>query len=336
MRSLILAICCLTLCAHAQTATDTAAAAASAASNQPPTLDAVMVTGEQPGPGLWKVSKGGHVLWILGAQYPLPKNMTWKAAEVEQTIGQSQVVIADASARLDISFFHKLTLLPAAYGARKNDNGATLKDMLPPAIYSRWQSLKAKYVGNDSGIERLRPMVAANELYGKALDKSGLARNGLIWDTIRGVAKKDHVRIVEPQASIAMDDPRQAIRDFKATDVSLDIACLDATMKRLEVDLAAMRDRANAWAVGDIEALKKLPAPSQQDACRAALSSNARMHEHVDAAMAQIDKTWLAAAEAALRDNANSFAVLPMDELLRSDRRLAMLRERGYSVEEPE
>jgi hypothetical protein len=37
------------------------------------TLETVLVTGEQPGPGLWKVSHGDHVLWILGAQYPLPK-----------------------------------------------------------------------------------------------------------------------------------------------------------------------------------------------------------------------------------------------------------------------
>jgi len=301
-----------------------------------PTLDAVLVTGEQPGPGLWKVSKNDHVLWILGAQYPLPKDITWKAREVEQAIGASQVVIADASAKIELSFWHKLTLLPAVYGARKNADGATLKDVLPPEMYARWLALKAKYIGHDNGVERLRPMVAANELYDKALAKSGLARNGMIWDRIRALAKQDRVRIVEPEASIPLEDPKQAIHDFAAIDTKLDAQCLAATMTRLETDLAAMRERANAWAVGDLDALKKLPSPSQQDACRAALSSNARMHEKVDAAMRQIDATWLAAAEAALRDNASSFAVLPMDELLRPDRRLAMLRERGYQVEEPE
>ena len=300
------------------------------------TLDSVMVTGEQPGPGLWKVTKGDHTLWILGAQYPLPKHMTWKATEVEQAIAQSQVVIADASAKLELNFFHKLTLLPAVYSARKNDNGASLKDILPPPVYARWETLKAKYIGHDDGVEHLRPLVAANELYGKALDKSDLARNGLIWNTIRSVAKKDHVKIVEPEASIPLDDPRQTIRDFKDTSADLDVQCLAATMNRLETDLSMMRDRANAWAVGDVDALRKLPSPSQQDACRAAVSSNARLRGQVDAAMKQIDQTWLAAAEQALRDNENSFAVLPMDELLRPDRRLAMLRDRGYAVEEPE
>jgi len=319
-------------------AQDTAPAAptTAAAPDAPTTLEPVLVTGEQPGPGLWKVSKGDHVLWILGAQYPLPKNITWRGRDVEQTIAQSQAVIADATPKLELNFFHKLTLLPAVYGARKNEDGETLQQILPAELYTRWLALKAKYIGNDSGIERLRPMVAANELYEKALAKTGLARSGLIWDTVRAAAKKNRVRIVEPQAQIPLDDPRQTIRDFKATTGNLDIDCLAATMTRLETDLSAMRDRANAWAVGDIEALRNLPAPSQQEACRAAVSSNPRLREQLQEGMARMDQAWLAAVEQSLRDNASTFAVLPMDELLRNDRRLAMLQSRGYTVEPPE
>jgi hypothetical protein len=329
-RFIALAGCALAMfCAHAQSPPAT-----------PPqdttTLDTVLVTGEQPGPGLWKVSKGDHVLWILGAQYPLPKDMTWRAAAVERTIAQSQAVIADVTPKLELNFFHKLTLLPAVYGARKNDKGATLQEVLPADVYARWLALKAKYIGNDSGVEHLRPMVAANELYDKALRKSGLARNGLIWDTVRSLAKKDRVRIVEPQAPIPLADPKQTIRDFKDTTGSLDVDCLAATMTRLETDLAAMRERANAWAIGDIDALRKLPGPSPQNACRAALSSNARLREQLDEALVELDQSWLAAAEAALRDNSSSLAVLPIDELLRPDRRLAMLQARGYTVEPPE
>ena len=336
MRLPIFAICALLV----------AAARAQQPSSQPPaapppaettTLETVLVTGEQPGPGLWKVSHGDHVLWILGAQYPLPKEMTWRAADVEQTIAHSQAVIADATPKLELNFFHKLTLLPAVYGAKKNQDGATLQDVLSPALYARWQALKARYIGNDSGVERLRPMVAANELYEKALAKSGLARNGLIWDTVRSIAKKDRVRIVEPQASIPLDDPRQTIRDFKGTTGDLDADCLAATMSRLENDLATMRQRANAWAIGDVEALRKLAATSSpQNACRAALSSNPHLREQLDEALVEMDQAWLSAAEQALRDNASSFAVLPMDELLRPDRRLAMLAARGYTVEPPE
>lgn len=300
------------------------------------TLDTVLVTGEQPGPGLWKVSKGDHVLWILGTQYPLPKDMSWRAKDVEETIAQSQEVIADATPKLELSFFHKLTLLPSIYSARKNQDGATLQTVLPPEQYARWQALKAKYIGRDDGVEHLRPMVAANELYEKALAKSGLVRNGLVWQKVRDAAKKNNVRIVEPKATIPLDDPGQTIRDFKTTTGDLDVECLAATMTRLETDLDAMRQRANAWSVGDIEALRKLTSASPQAVCLAAVSSNPRLHQQIDAGMAQMQATWLAAAEKALDENASTFAVLPMDELLKPDRRLAMLKAKGYSVEEPE
>lgn len=300
------------------------------------TLDTVLVTGEQPGPGLWKVSKGDHVLWILGTQYPLPKKMIWRADEVERTIADSQEVIADATGKLDINFFRALTLVPAVLGARKNPDHATLREVLPPDLYARWLALKAKYVGRDSGIEKLRPMIAANELYDKALDKSGLVRSGMVWDTVRRSAKKNHVRITEPEAKIPVEDPKQVIQDFKSTTGDLDVACLAATIRRLETDLEAMRQRANAWAIGDIEALRNLPYEDLKAPCIAALEANSRLHAQLDAAKVQIVDVWLAAADKALANNRSTLAVLPVSELLSPEGRLEQLRAKGYEIEAPE
>ena len=300
------------------------------------TLDTVLVTGEQPGPGLWKVSKGDHVLWILGTQYPLPKKMIWRADEVERTIADSQEVIADATGKLDINFFRALTLVPAVLGARKNPDHATLREVLPPDLYARWLALKAKYVGRDSGIEKLRPMIAANELYDKALDKSGLVRSGMVWDTVRRSAKKNHVRITEPEAKISVEDPKQVIQDFKSTTGDLDVACLAATIRRLETDLEAMRQRANAWAIGDIEALRNLPYEDLKAPCIAALEANSRLHAQLDAAKVQIVDVWLAAADKALANNRSTLAVLPVSELLSPEGRLEQLRAKGYEIEAPE
>jgi hypothetical protein len=145
------------------------------------------------------------------------------------------------------------------------------------------------------------------------------------------------VRVIEPQAPIPMDDAKQTIRDFKGTTGNLDADCLEATMTRLERDLATMRERANAWAVGDVEALRTLlTSSSPLEACRAAVASNPRLREQLAEAVVELDQAWLAAVERALRENPTSFAVLPMDELLRPDRRLAMLAARGYAVEPPE
>jgi hypothetical protein len=49
-------------------------------------LEEVLVTGQQPGPGLWKVTRpddaNGHVLWILGNHSPLPKKLSWRSTEL--------------------------------------------------------------------------------------------------------------------------------------------------------------------------------------------------------------------------------------------------------------
>src|SRR5690242_7710009 len=52
-------------------------------------MDEVVVSGEQPGPGLWKVTKGSHTLWILGTLTPLPQKMTWRSREVERVVAKS-------------------------------------------------------------------------------------------------------------------------------------------------------------------------------------------------------------------------------------------------------
>jgi hypothetical protein len=179
-------------------------------------------------------------------------------------------------------------------------------------------------------------MLAANELYDKALDKSGLARGREIWKTVEKAAQHAHVRIIEPEVKIAVDDPKQALQEFRSTAGQLDVDCLDATMRRLETDLDAMRLRANAWAVGDIDALRRLPYPDQRDACKAALESNAELRQRMDAALTEINAAWIAAAELALEQNASTLAVLPMTEVLKPDGRLSMLAARGYEVEPPE
>ncbi|WP_144898678.1 TraB/GumN family protein [Luteimonas cucumeris] len=82
-------------------------------------LDTMVVSGAQPGPGMWRVSKGDHVLWILGTQSPLPRRMEWDTTAVERTILQSQELIAPPGTRIksDIGFFSGLTLIPSAFKA---------------------------------------------------------------------------------------------------------------------------------------------------------------------------------------------------------------------------
>ncbi len=308
-----------------------------AAPAQTQVLDAVVVSGVQPGPGLWRVSRGEHVLWVLGTLSPLPKRMKWVSREVEQVIAESQEVLLGPGAKLktEIGMFRGLLLLPAALGSRKNPEKQKLVDVVPPELYARWQPLKAQYMGRSRGIEKQRPLFAALKLYEKAINRNRMTQDNLVSPVVKKAAKKHKVPVNQPEIEIEIGDPREAIRDFADTRLD-DLDCFSKTLDRLDTDLQTMRERANAWATGDIEMLRSLPFTDQNQVCADAILNAGVMRKRgLDDMRERFAEVWLTAAEAALAKNKSTFAVLPMRQLLAPDGYIAVLRERGYEVEEP-
>lgn len=340
----LLACLLLSLALHWQSATADTEESTAAPQHEPAAgsvpapdeaIDEVVVSGEQPGPPLWKVSKGDHVMWVLGTLTPLPKKITWRSRQVETVIASAKEIIAQESVSANIGFFRGMRLLPAAMRARRNPDGAQLKDVLPPGTYVRWSHLKTMYIGNDKGIESWRPMIAGFQLYSKALEKSGLARSNVIWPTIRKLAKKHDVPINERNIKVDIDDPRGLLKDFTETPREADVACFTATLDRLETDLEPMKQRAAAWAVGDVETLQRLQSRTQETTCLDAVTSVPRLQEEYTKIRGRAYSEWLATVESALARNDVTLAILPMTELLSPTGRLSKLEAKGYTIEAP-
>ncbi|KAB8198364.1 hypothetical protein FKV24_002405 [Lysobacter maris] len=151
--------------------------------NKAEIVDLAPILASDSGPGLWKVTHGDHVLWILGTLSPLPRDADWLSREVENAVAQAQEVIEAPSYEIEpnVSIFGKLFLLPAAMRARRNPDGAQLRDVVPAAEYARWRRLKARHLGSDRGVERYRPIFAAGTLYKEALEDAGLTRPSPAW-----------------------------------------------------------------------------------------------------------------------------------------------------------
>lgn len=301
-------------------------------------LPAVLVTGVQPGPGMWRVSRGDRVMWVLGTLSPLPRDMTWQSRELESVIAGAQEVLLPPSVKfkVDSNWLGKMFLLPSAYGARKNENGKTLDQVLGSPMYARWLVLKQKYLGEDRGIERWRPIFAAQELYRKAIRANGLSNSGGVGATVSALATKYGVRETATNYQIVIDKPRAAIKAFKRAGPS-DVECFSRTLDSIEQDMPEIMARANAWATGDLQALRQLPDSHRYNACVAALTEAGFARTlGLDDVPAKQQATWLAAARKALADNAQTFAMLPMDELLKPGGYLAKLQAEGYEVEPPQ
>jgi uncharacterized protein YbaP (TraB family) len=302
-------------------------AAPSAAPAAEAPIEEVLVTGERPGPALWKVTHGDHVMWVLGEQKPLPAKMLWRSAEVESAIASSQEVILDGGDSVRArGFFHTMRVVKRFIGFRKLPDGQTLKDVLPPDLYKRFKALTVAFAEGDKDIERLRPIFAATSLNDRAVKHMGLSNAGVSLD-IQQIAGKAGVKV--NRLTFDAGDPLE-IMDNVAKNST--VPCLEMTVAQLETGRDEMLRLANAWSVGDIETLRQLAPLQILSECPAALVNG---KERAQSMLGQREQAWLDAAENALKTNQTTFALLPMRELFESDGRLAKLRARGYGIQEP-
>jgi hypothetical protein len=309
----------------------------------------ILVTGEFPGPGMWKVLRAddpdAHTLWILGTPPPLPKKMKWKSDDVERTMLDSQEILlasaVNVKADKGIGFVRGLTLLPAALSARKNPDKEKLSDVLTPELYSRWVPLKRRHLGRSEGIERWRPIFAAYKLRNEAFDDLKLRENGVVWDALSKLAEKHDIKTTTPTVYFEIETKqiRAKIKEF-ARESLADAECFALTLDLVAAiaDRDSMQSRASAWATGDLQSLASFePLPNPNTACAAAIMGSQVAQQLLPNDLEQRLRTvWLEAAERSLTENRSTFALLPMAELTSRTGPLAALRARGYVVQPPE
>jgi hypothetical protein len=294
----------------------------------PEDLEVVLVTGEQPGPGLWKVSSADHVLWILGEVAPQPDQVKWRSKRFEALLEHSQEVLLDFSGVMWPDSLQE----DAEVRIRKLPGGQTLKDIVSPELYARTEAARKLY-GTAEQIEVLRPFYAGRRILMSALRKLDMEKRFSATFRVRDLARRADVRITY------IDTPGQTHEEhLKNIQQGSTVPCLEMMVQIVEDGGSGLRRLANAWSVGDIPALRQLVPvyalqPTHQESkCTVALyGGEQRANEFV----ARRTEAWLSTAERALRENKSTMAVVSMAELFAPDGYLAGLRARGYKVVEP-
>jgi uncharacterized protein YbaP (TraB family) len=303
----------------------------------------VVVTGEQPGPQLWRATRDGHVLWILGTVTEKPADITWRPKQVAAVLDETQLVInqqlqgttwpANIEIELDtISPFNKLSMGRQLLKMRQQHAPPPLREVVPVPLYERFAALKRRYLPGRADIEMQRPRVAASMLYSAAIAANGLTTRAMIHETVHRLARKRRVKVseitleieVDPETLLAMN------REFNEVPLAAELACLEDTIAQIETDLPAVRARANAWAIGDVNAMRQLPFLTRKS-CDAVRYSAPRWSD----LRSRLENHWLDNVDAAVTKNSATLALLDMSELLQPKGLLAALISRGYTVEGP-
>ena len=304
----------------------------------PRALDTVEVIARVTGPGLWELRRGERVVWVLAVQSPLPRRFEWESPELDARLAESSLLIAPVGFDLKgVNRVSAVFLLPSLIRARRDPEGLSLAERVGPELYARWEPLRERYLQGKRGTDDWRPLIAALELYSAAIEEAGLSYRRQVWNAVERKARRQRIEILRPEIEIEAGRPRQLIRGF-ANETLADLDCFERTLDRLDADLEAMAERAEAWAVGDVAALRGLPFRDQSQACRDAfLQADFAEERGLDALPRRLRAMWLGAVEHAMARHQSSVAVIDIALLL--DPQLDMvgsLRALGIEVTEPD
>lgn len=301
-------------------------------------LAAVQVSGEQPGPGLWKASApNGNVLWLLGTVSPLPREVQWRSDEVERVIASADHVLGPPGQTIDadIGFFRGLTLLPLLRSTARDPQGRTLQDVLPAPTYARWLQLKQVNMGRDRSVEKERPLAASARLYWAFLKRNGLRDSRQVREELDDAYKRARLEPEDTRLKLDVGNIRDTLKEMKVAEVD-DLACFERTLDTVEFMAPVLRERANAWVVGDIAALRRLAATGMAQTCTDAMYNSEMARRRGWTQLEQRSRAhWVQRAEASLGTHAVTFATLPASFMLGPDNYLDALVRRGFTVEAP-
>lgn len=317
----------LLLCSLIASADEPVSSSAAQSVEDPAGMEVIVVSGMQPGPGLWKVFKGHRVLWILGEVSPYPRKTQWNPSEFRRLLRHSQELIIDFSGywpldRSERAQYEKAEKLP---------EGKSLKNLISPELFARAETT-GKLFGSPP-LEPLHAFAATNRLVTSAMKKMEL-RGFSARFAADDLGKQRQVKITY----YAAPEPPFEAR-LKTWQDPANAVCLDKVINAIGDGGNGVKRLANAWSVGDVEALRQLvPAYSfsrdgfRSGACAAAMRGGEQQAREYDAIRIQ---GWVAEAERALANNKSTMAVILMSEIFAPDGYLAALRAKGYTIVEP-
>lgn len=305
--TLLIAICCL------------------AARASPQAVDEVVVTGERPGPGMWHVHRGGAHVWILGSISPLPRDITWRAKQVEDVLQSTSQVLVQKP--IELSIPRVLWMLIADRKYLMVGGGKRLKDVMPADLHARFAAQRSKVTNEADKWEHYRPIIATAFLQQAAFHKVNLSMRLDLGAALRQLAAKHGVRIEEVKVAGASD----MLEALKTMPAATERTCVEASLETMESGLPRLIERAQAWTDGNVQRIENLPELKQVDACRNALDEGRGAADVIG----RIRQTWLENIDKHLRSDGTTIAVINLDMLLERGGLLDQLRARGYEVDSP-
>ncbi len=285
-------------------------------------VEALEVVARPPGPALWRVARGDSEVFILGGVTPLPHSLVWDTGRVERALDGAKALLIPPRPKVGVLDMAGLVL--GGTGRFKLDGDTTLEAGLPDRLRVRFVAARIAAHKDQDRYEDWKPQIAGFMLVSDFREAAGLS-SAKPASTLTKLARDRRV----PVRSIA-DNYRLTPLAKQAAAVGEDVAlaCLDDAVTQVEAEALNAQALAEAWAAGDLRAVRALYAPPALERCI----------QQAPGVAALIERGTAEGVEAilgALTQPGKTVAVVDLNYLLRPNGVLDRLKARGAEVSAP-
>lgn len=290
------------------------------AASEPSLLAEVLVIGRPPGPAMWRVARPGSEVVILGSVTPIPHLQQWDKRRLERALNGADRVLLPPEFKAGAVDAARMFV---GQNALKLPRGATLESTLPEPLRARFVEARTRARQPARRYERWKPGVAGFILVNDYREAAGLSGAKPV-STVRRMLKGRRIKVETVGSYRLAPLARSAARLPEAAH----LACLDAALDQHEAEAENARRAAEAWAEGDIAAVRASYRTGLLESCLARLPG-------ADALVERGVADTVRAVEAALTRPGKTVAIVDLSLLARPDGVLERLRAAGASVTAP-
>jgi uncharacterized protein YbaP (TraB family) len=287
--------------------------------NESAVVQELEVIGHYLGPPQWTVHRGDAQVVVLGAVSPLPHTLEWNTHRFDRALEGARLVILPPTGRVGMLDALYVLLHQGDLGL---PHGQRLWDKLTPDERARFDRLRIEARTEAKRYEHMKPAVAGMILDADFEKAAGLsaAKPG---SSVKRMAEQRQIRTqVEGLPVVSL------FRAVVRMDDAASRACFDAFLADTELHERRGHAIAEAWANGDLAALKGEYVPSAAEQCVAGAPGLQSFVEKLTRdAQAQIDT--------ALAKGGKTVAVIDLRVLLRANGVLDRLKAEGAVIDVP-
>jgi uncharacterized protein len=251
--------------------------------------------------------------YLVGSLHVLTPEFYPLDPALEQAFRSSKVLIEEVD--LD-ELTNPLTAI-ALVGKAMLTDGRTLDQLISPALYKQVAARAEKAGVPAIALDRMKPWMAAVSLTAPALRNAG-------FDTNLGVDK--HFFDKAKAAGLERRALETVAYQFDRLDQmspALQEAMLESVLADLDVEIANVKTIAQAWSRGETATIERL--------LLGALLESPELYERL---LVERNKNWVAPVERCVKERTACFVVVGAAHLVGPHSLVALLKQRGYSVEQ--